>query len=502
MEEAIRLLVPRVPLMFKTALFHSLWLSPTSSKWDLKAELIITMLRSIMTSNTSSISKQQAFSLRDPGVKGPMWISRVELPVPEDDLRLLLFRVIDEMKDGDETYTKPDLRPVHAEWTGYRGGVPNNAPEPSIPEAEKYANLEQETTSKLTILYFHGGAHYLMSPASHRRTTSKLAKMTGGRVLSVAYRLAPQNPFPAALLDCLVAYLSLLHPPPGSLHTAVPASNIIFAGDSAGGNLAFSLTLLLLHLHQHASTPAATTLFHGATIPLPFPLPAGIAANSPWLDVTRSLPSLTTNAKFDYLPPPSLATSSLSTSSQPAAAAAPVDPVTPHVCALWPAAPPRADIYADGPALCHPLVSPLAAPAARWTACPPVFMCVGEEQLADEIRVLARRLDAQGVRVRWEGFEAMPHCFAMLLEGSAVSERCFDGWARWMSGVVGGQEVSEGATWVRAKGAGEEVVDMQGLTGLRDEEVRAFMEGARDRRESVFEEVKRGRAEAKTVGDS
>jgi len=62
--------------------------------------------------------------------------------------------------------------------------------------------------------------------------------------------------------------------------------------------------------------------------------------------------------------------------------------------------------------------------------------------------------------------------------------------------------VGEGATWVRAKGAGEEVVEMQGLTGLRDEEVRAFMEGARDRRESVFEEVKRGRAEAKTAGDS
>ena len=45
------------------------------------------------------------------------------------------------------------------------------------------------------------------------------------------YRLAPQHPFPSALLDALVSYFTLLYPPPGSIHEAVPASDIVFGGD-------------------------------------------------------------------------------------------------------------------------------------------------------------------------------------------------------------------------------------------------------------------------------
>ena len=50
----------------------------------------------------------------------------------------------------------------------------------------------------------------MSSPQSYRRIVAKLAALTCGRVLTVGYRLAPQNSFPAALLDILIAYLSLL----------------------------------------------------------------------------------------------------------------------------------------------------------------------------------------------------------------------------------------------------------------------------------------------------
>lgn len=85
----------------------------------------------------------------------------------------------------------------------------------------------------MTVLYFHGQSYYMSDPVAYRSTTSKLAKGTGGRVLSVRYRLSPQHPFPAALLDAFVAYLSLLSPPPGSCHDAIPSRDIVLAGDSA-----------------------------------------------------------------------------------------------------------------------------------------------------------------------------------------------------------------------------------------------------------------------------
>ncbi len=342
-----------------------------------------------------------------------MWISTVTLPNPEEDdvSRVLEIAIKDLSETGQALYDKPLLLPVEAEWTGYREGVSKDAPQPIISEAEKFINLMREVKSNVTVLYFHGGAYYLMDPASHRGITVKLAKLTNGRVFSVRYRLAPQHPFPAALLDCLLAYLSLLYPPPGSLHAPVKPEHIVFAGDSAGGNMCLVLIQMLLHIQRTSST-SPPIYFHGKKITLP--LPAGIATDSAWCDMTRSMPSLHTNAKFDYIPPPDVPTSTQMTSVD---SQHPTDPLNKHPCTAWPATPPRCDLYCDGSMLCHPLVSPLAATAESWTGAPPMFFCVGEEMLADEIRIVARRCAKAGVKVRWEGFEAMPHVFAMLLEG-------------------------------------------------------------------------------------
>jgi len=299
-----RVVVPKVPFLFKTAIWHSLWLSPTSSKWDLKTELIVKMIRSLLDSpQPTPISKQQKASLKDPGIKGKMWISKVTFPAPqENDVKKVLVDAVD-MKEGGEIWTAPAMVPVEAEWTGYRANVDAHRHRPDLSEAQHYERLMSEVKSDVTILYFHGGAHFLMDPASHRGTNSHLAKITRGRCLSIRYRLAPQNAFPSALLDALIAFLSLLHPPPGSYHTPVSASHIVLSGDSAGGNLCLALVQLLLQINRSSSSQKSIS-FHSHNVSLPLPLPGGCATLSAWTDMTRAMPSINNNAHYDYLPPP------------------------------------------------------------------------------------------------------------------------------------------------------------------------------------------------------
>lgn len=92
------------------------------------------------------------------------------------------------------------------------------------------------------LLYIHGGAWMSGSAASYRPLTSRLASATGCSVLAVDYRLAPENPFPAGLEDCLMAYRWMLDNRPSGARNA---SNVFIAGDSAGGNLTFATLLSL-----------------------------------------------------------------------------------------------------------------------------------------------------------------------------------------------------------------------------------------------------------------
>ena len=82
------------------------------------------------------------------------------------------------------------------------------------------------------VLYFHGGGFVTGSCTSHRHVCSYLAKCVEGVVYSVDYRLAPENPFPAALDDAVAAYRALIR--------EFPDRPVSIAGDSAGGGLAFS----------------------------------------------------------------------------------------------------------------------------------------------------------------------------------------------------------------------------------------------------------------------
>lgn len=463
-----RFLLPKAPALAKQALWHSLWLSPTSSKWDLKTELAVKLLRDIMNPEVPlPISKFQALTLKDPGIRGRMWISKVTLPAPEeDDIRNALITAIEDLKGGGEKFDVPGLVSVEAEWTGHRANVDSQRLRPDLSEAQHYVKLMSEVSSNVTVLYFHGGAFFLCDPATHRKPVARLARLTHGRCLSVRYRLSPQHPFPAALLDAFLAYVSLLSPADDSFHSATPASHIILAGDSAGGSLALCLLQLLIHLQR--TLPLRTITFNNRTVPIP--LPAGVATLSGWTDLTRCLPSWIHNAPFDYLPPPL---------TRDVIARFPK-------CDLWPTDPLRGDLYCDTSMMCHPLVSPLAA--MDWHGSCPIWFGYGQEMLLDEGKALAARMAKQRVTVAWEEWEAMPHCFAQLFEWLPAGKKSFAQLADFCEGAVNGSIKLKG-TWYEAKTGKERPVVVEKLSVWEDEEISQRMRRARDEREEMIDVI-------------
>jgi len=84
------------------------------------------------------------------------------------------------------------------------------------------------------IYYLHGSGYLLCSPATHRGIVSQLHRTTGRPSFSLDYRMAPRFQFPAANEDTLRGYRWLLD-------QGFAGSDIIVAGDSAGGHLALAL---------------------------------------------------------------------------------------------------------------------------------------------------------------------------------------------------------------------------------------------------------------------
>lgn len=403
---------------------------------------------------------------KDPGIKGPLWISKVTIPKPEEDhVQDALTRAIEALNQDRENHTPAPVESVEAEWTGSRAGVDAHRPRPDLSEKQHFDRLMNEVTSDVTILYFHGGALYMMDPASHRPVCSKLAKMTGGRCLSVRYRLAPKNAFPAAVLDALIAYLYLLSPPPNSYHEPIPAKHIVLAGDSAGGNLCMSLLQFILQLRRSSQATAPTVHFHGRDVEVP--LPAGAACNSGWFDLTRCMPSIYTNSHFDYLPAPP---------SAEFIKRFPKDD-------MWPTDPPRGDLYCATSMLCHPMVSPLAA--KDWTGTCPLWFVYGSECLTDKGKTVARRAAQQGVNVVWQEYEAMPHCFSMIFQHLHSAQKCFASWAQFMTDVVEGKPIQGQGLYIAAKTLKETPLDVAHLLKeINDSEVDRLMANARTKRET------------------
>ena len=136
---------------------------------------------------------------------------------------------------------------------GGHGVIPNNIKiaKSEIGGIKAWWFNHNDIKSKQVILYFHGGGYSIGSPKSHRDLCAYLAYYAEISLLSVAYRLAPENPYPAAVEDAMVAYQALLD-------QGFAAADIVLAGDSAGGGLA--LTLAWNIKQQHAAQPAGMFL--------------------------------------------------------------------------------------------------------------------------------------------------------------------------------------------------------------------------------------------------
>lgn len=204
------------------------------------------------------------------------------------------------------------------------------------------------------MLYLHGGAYNLGSVHASRDLIARLVDATKHKALALDYRLAPENPYPAALEDALAAYRWLLA-------EGTAPSCILFAGDSAGGGLVV----------------AALVALRDAGLPLP----AGAICLSPWVDLTLSGESIRSKAASD----PILDAASLGR---------------------------YAAAYAAQTPLASPLISPLFA---DLQGLPPMLIQAGtEEILLDDATRLAERAGQAGVSVTLETWDGLFHVFPVM----------------------------------------------------------------------------------------
>ncbi|MBI5962839.1 MAG: alpha/beta hydrolase fold domain-containing protein [Chloroflexi bacterium] len=116
--------------------------------------------------------------------------------------------------------------------------------------------FSQNSLTDQVLLYLHGGGFVFGLIPPHLQMGAYLAQKMGMRILMVDYRLAPNFPFPAALDDCVTAYLWLMK-------QGILTQNIVVAGDSAGGNL--TVTMLMKLRDSGNSLPAAAACLSPVT---------------------------------------------------------------------------------------------------------------------------------------------------------------------------------------------------------------------------------------------
>ncbi|KAL9616673.1 MAG: hypothetical protein Q9160_008496 [Pyrenula sp. 1 TL-2023] len=146
---------------------------------------------------------------------------------------------------------------------------------------------------------------------------------------------------------------------------------------------------------------------------------------------------------------------------------------------IWPTDPPRGEAFCDPTALCHPLIS--SAMCSDWTGAPLMWICCGEETIADSIMLIAQTAARQGVRVDFTQYEGMPHNFPRSVETLPQALHAYDSWAAaCTTSVCGGQT---GDSRAAVFGLGElkpAHLDVRRLTNLA--------------RDQAFEMMKMGRA--------
>src|SRR4030095_9203552 len=135
-------------------------------------------------------------------------------------------------------------------------------------------SIVQGSDPSRVLMFFHGGGYCSGSIVSHRRLVTEAGRAAGVRTLAIAYRLAPEHPFPAAYEDALTGWRFLQN-------ESIPAAHIAIGGDSAGAGLTVAL---INHLHDsHEELPGCAWLI------------------SPWTDLTMSGSTLSSKEAVDPL---------------------------------------------------------------------------------------------------------------------------------------------------------------------------------------------------------
>ncbi|GAB3479258.1 alpha/beta hydrolase [Amycolatopsis cihanbeyliensis] len=206
--------------------------------------------------------------------------------------------------------------------------------------------------SRRAVLYLHGGAFVCCGLRTHRRLASEMSAAAGGPVLNVDYRmLTAAVPISAAVADGVDGYRWLLDQGFGR-------EEIVIAGDSAGGYLAFQVAL--------------------AVAGQGLPAPAAVVAMSPLTDLDPSAKLAHPNARLDPVFPPAVLTA--------------VGELAERV----------AGERGNG-------MSPVDADLG---AMPPTLIQAGStELLLPDAELMARRLAGAGVAVRLQVWERQVHVF-------------------------------------------------------------------------------------------
>jgi monoterpene epsilon-lactone hydrolase len=217
------------------------------------------------------------------------------------------------------------------------------------------------------VLYFHGGVYVIGDAFLAADLASQVGRRVRAKVVSVDYRLAPENPYPAAGDDALAAYEALLQ-------SGVDASNIVFAGESAGGGLAVAT---LIDARDHG-----------------LPLPAAAFVMSPMTDLTLAGRTMETRREADPLFTRELLQE-------------------------------RVNDYTAGQDAALPLMSPIFA---DLSGLPPLIIQAGtHEVLLDDAVRLAGQAAAADVEVILDISPGVPHVFqaysAILDEAAAALDR-------------------------------------------------------------------------------
>ena len=102
----------------------------------------------------------------------------------------------------------------------------------------EWLELKENPNEQKVILQLHGGGYIGAMRNAYRMFAGLYNEVSKGMsVLTIDYRVAPENPYPAALEDAVSAYQWLLG-------QGWFAEDIIVAGDSAGGGLAMHCAII------------------------------------------------------------------------------------------------------------------------------------------------------------------------------------------------------------------------------------------------------------------